>query len=78
MNNPLAHMLQPSREGIDHIIRGKTRKTCFGDNKHRPGKNSRLQKELLSEIRATFFEAMKTKIGPEKAALLEKAIRLSK
>jgi len=37
-----AVLSQSSLEGIDYIIQGKQRKTCFGDNKNRPrGKRSK-------------------------------------
>lgn len=39
----------PSYEGLDFIIRGKMRKTCFGDNKNRPGIKQYIHDRKLME-----------------------------
>lgn len=37
----------PSYEGLDFIIRGKQHKTCFGDNKNRPGFGRKINQERM-------------------------------
>lgn len=49
-----------SYEGVSYIIGGKTRKTCFGDNKTRPG--NRIGKHNLAELIRMMFKRNKQRM----------------